>query len=278
MQLLETFKKSVYSPEFYRGLHQRPLSFSFKYFLSIVIVFSLVLTFLGSINLIPAANHFVNEISPGLLEIYPSDLVVTIKGGEVSTNTQEPYYMIFPESAKRALGREDTTTFPKHLVAIDTQNPAAIDNFASYDALLLLTKSKVIIGDAADYQVIKIDEATNFTITKHTLSLFLSKITRLSKWLSPLIVFGVFGFTFLRFSFFLTYLALISLVAFLISKVKNSNLSYRRSFQAALHASSLALLIEFLSFFLLPPVPFLFFFLTLLVLWLNLFARNRATA
>lgn len=273
MKLIEVFKKSVYSPEFYRELQSKPLSFSIKYFYSLVLVFSIILTVLVSAQLIPAGSDFIKRIGPQLLSIYPDDLIITIKNGEVSVNTHEPLYLILPEAAKWESEDKYATDAPKHLLVIDTQNPAALDNFESYSTLVLATKNKIAAGSPDNLRVITLDKNVNFTVTKHTVSIFLNKLSGLSGWLSPIIVFGAFVFFTAFFSTKLIYLFLAAILVWLLAKLKKFNLNYKQSYQAALHAFSLSLLIQVLSFLFLPSVLFLPTVIMLIVVWFN-FPKN----
>ena len=57
--ILEIFKKSIYSPEFYKGLPSEPFSFSLKYFLKLSTILALVVTIIVSFELIPRLNFFL---------------------------------------------------------------------------------------------------------------------------------------------------------------------------------------------------------------------------
>ena len=68
-KFLKLVKESIYSPNFYRSVLGRPLSFSLKYFYTLVLGFSIVLTFYFSFLLVPRFNAILSSVGPAILKI-----------------------------------------------------------------------------------------------------------------------------------------------------------------------------------------------------------------
>jgi hypothetical protein len=65
------FKKSVYSPEFYRELSHKPFSFSLKYFYTLASALAAAFAILITLFLVPAIFAFIRDIGPELANNFP---------------------------------------------------------------------------------------------------------------------------------------------------------------------------------------------------------------
>ena len=97
MQFARTIGQSIYGPDFYRSLFAQPLSFSLKYFFSLVLVLAVVHTATLSYTFIPLLNSFLKNLDSKILAYYPDSLEITIEKGEASSNAEEPYFLPWPE-------------------------------------------------------------------------------------------------------------------------------------------------------------------------------------
>ncbi len=269
MKLIENFKKSIYSPEFYKDLQSKPLSFSIKYFYSLVLVLAVVFTFFISLVAIPLVSDFIKNVGPEFLAVYPEGLTLEIKKGEVSVNQPEPIILPLPENAKSSI--DSTADFkPVNLLVIDTQDQAIGQILEKHQSLAFLSKNQIIFGQPKDFRVISLDDRMTFTVTKQKLSSFIKDLQDLAVWLSPIIVFGIFIFSLFYLSLNLIYFFLGAILVWALAKIKKINLTYRQSYQVALHAFSLSLILESLSFFLLPGIQFLPTLVMVVIVWINL--------
>lgn len=95
---------------------------------------------IGLAFLAPKAETFANEQLAIIQNWYPDELVLTVTGGVLSTNANEPYVLDLP--AEWDANGDD---MPAHAIVIDTS--AAADDFASYDTAVLLTAKSIVAKD-----------------------------------------------------------------------------------------------------------------------------------
>ncbi len=277
LQLIDNFKNSVYSPDFYRSLESKPLSFSVKYFFKLALVFVIVLTTIISFELIPRVNFFLNKLGPELLSSIPEDVEVKIIDGKATSNLVEPFSIPMPPSVL-STQEELEAEIPKNLLVINTQSPFESDKFESYETLLLLTSNTFVRGEENEIQVIKLDSLGDQTITKPFLSSILNKIPIFLKWLSPIVIIILFLVIFAIFLVNLGYALAVAFVIFIFGKIKKAPIRFKKSYQLSLHAISLPILISFVGYLFFPKVGsnvFLFIILSGLIAWVNIFKDQK---
>jgi hypothetical protein len=98
MKFLTKIKNSIYGPKYYQELINLPFSYSLKYFSLFAFIFSLLLVVKFSIFSLPQLYSALNGIGPTIIASYPQELEVSVKGGNVSTNVNEPYFFKAPSS------------------------------------------------------------------------------------------------------------------------------------------------------------------------------------
>lgn len=277
LQLIDNFKNSVYSPEFYRSLESQPLSFSVKYFFKLALVFVIVITTIISFELIPRINFFLNKLGPELLSSIPENVEVKIIDGKATSNLVEPFSIPMPPSFL-STQEELEVKIPKNLLVVNTQSPFESDKFASYDTLLLLTNDTFVRGEENEIQVIKLDSLGDQTITKPYLTSLLNKVPIFLKWLSPIVIIILFLVIFAVFLVNLGYALAVAFVIFIFGKIKKAPIRFKKSYQLSLHAISLPILISFVGYLFFPKVGsnvFLFIILSGLIAWVNIFKDQK---
>lgn len=95
MKIFAKIKDSIYNPEYYKDILQKPFSYSIKYFLFFALIFALVFAIPVSLKLIDGIKN-ISENSPQLANYFPEELTIFIKDGKASTNVQEPYFIKIP--------------------------------------------------------------------------------------------------------------------------------------------------------------------------------------
>lgn len=274
MGFLTLIKKSIYSPEFYRDLRSKPLSFSIKYFYMLALALSLVITAVFSFTLVPTLNSLLKNIGPAVDAYFPDELVVTIRGGEVSVNVPEPYFLPIPAvlenipvSDAGSAGR-----LPKNLVVIDTKNEFSEAAFAEYDTLVLIMKKSVAFSDREGIRIEPLRDIPDYTIDKALLQKFASKTGSFLKYAAPILVFVIFIIAMAIFTFHLVYLFLAALLVWLVMKARGASAGYKKAYQVGVHAMTLGFLLNALLvvvFLPRPNVPFLFTVVLLAVAAVN---------
>lgn len=272
MKTLDIVRKSIYSPDFYRSLFSEPLSFSLKYFYSLVIALSLALTVVFSFRLVQTVNSFFGNLSPAILNRFPDELVVTIRGGEARTNVTEPYFIQLPKGLEDVVSKS-VSVDAQNLLVIDTRSTFTLEKFSSYKTLILLSNDAVAFrGDRSKITIQTLSGITNLRLTKATLSAILEQIEPLAHWIAPLMLFGLFISFMVIWSFKLLYLFFGALLVWGILRLKKIDANYKKAYQIALHAISLGLIFEFFTTAasMRLEIPFLFTIIMLLVAWVNL--------
>jgi len=275
MKFFTLIKESIYSPEFYRGLPSKPLSFSVKYFYMLALALSLVVTVVFSFTFIPAISSFLKNIGPAITAYFPDELVITTKGGEVSVNVPEPYVLPVPPALQVIPmdGAEGKGQMPTNLVVIDTKNEFSETAFAEYDTLVLLMKKSVAFSDGeGKIRIESLGDIPDYTIDKALVQKFASRTGSFLKYLAPILVFGIFFVSLVVFTFYLIYLFLAALLVWLVMKMRRAEAGYKKAYQVGIHAMTLGLILN--TFFLVvflpkPTMPFLFSILLIFVVAVN---------
>ena len=246
MGFLDNIKNSIYEPEFYKKLHSKRLSFSFKYFYSLVSVLAVILTAQFSFQAIPGINFFLTGIGPEIVNAYPQELVVTIKNGQASSNVAEPYFVRTPENIQLEKYRNIPKT--ENLIVIDTKNQFSEESFSKYNALAVLTKASIAFRkDDGRIEIQPLNGIPDLTVDKASVASLVGKLQPFIKFAAPLIVLALFIGFMVSFSAKLVYLLFAALLILLIAKVKNYPLTYKKSYQAGLHIITLPLLLGAIS-------------------------------
>jgi len=157
----------------------------YLYALSTTLAFFGLLPFaIGLAILAPSAETMANEQLAIVQRWYPDELVLTLSGGVLSTNANEPYLLDLPPEWE---GIDEGGT--AHIVVIDTS--ASIDDFDSYDTAVLLTRTSLVAMDdnglrAYDYS--DIDE--NFIVNEALILEGTTALAGMTPWL-PWIAGGI---------------------------------------------------------------------------------------
>lgn len=273
MKFWRIFKSSVYDPSFYRAIGERKTSGAFGYFALLVLVASLI----ASANPIADVAGFVFQSSgekdalrEEVLSIYPDELEITFKNGEISTNVSEPYSIPFPESLKDK-GGEDAE-YPENLLVIDTGKSISADDFEALDTFVILGRDSVGVYQPGRKKVqiqnLENASAEYFVLDKGRFTSLLGTAEGFARWfgfallfLIPFLVFSVW------LSGYLLYLLFGALVIWIVAKIRGTPWGYGTSYKAGLHLLTLPILYGVVSS---PPfIPELhihFFFTGLLAL------------
>ncbi len=246
---LAVAKKSLTSFPYYKEITKAKFSFSVKYLFFLFYLLSLVgsLIFASTVVLfvLPAAPAFIDNVKSKADTFYPKALVVDVKDGIVSTNVREPYVIA-------DLLTIDTTAKVEDIK--DTQTPA------------LVTKNAVVIKDKnTSFRVYTIDPGTNLTIDKAGYDQVVAKVTPLLQYAVPaiivLLILSVLLWPLLAGALSLVwqllYLLLFSALFFLLVKLMKKDLKFKKLYQLAIHASTLPILLAFVTSSLTIQMPVL---------------------
>ncbi len=221
---------------------------SFKLFLA-TLVLALLLTIKPSYevfqNIYPLVKGLDKKIEDTIIEVYPEELVVTIKNGTAKSNVTEPYYITMRKETLEKLfsyQKDSGITRSKiRLLAVDTK--AKAEDFERYQSLALLTENSLVTYRDGDIEIYPLRDIGDMTVNKEFV---LSKykefefLPRAATWLvlsSPLFIFLVH-----LIGQYIAYL-LISFLVYLMVKIKNLTFGFKKTF---MYTSSLTLVLNYI--------------------------------
>ena len=248
MEFFKNIQRSIYDPEFYRGLLTKPFSYSLKYFILFSLLIALVATIYLSLSVLPKINDFLENVSPTVLNYFPDELEIVIEDGLASTNVPEPYFLEMPFGVP-----EDIEMRPnihgygiENLLVIDTRfDEATLEEFKSYNTIMLLNRKTLMYYDENQVAIQSLAGIPNFKLDKGVISSLLAKIVPYFRLVGPVFIVFVFGgyfaFVFLGRMFYLIFAALLIWV---IVKVKKVNIGYEKAYQLGLHLLTASVLYQ----------------------------------
>lgn len=248
----------MFSFSYYHNVVKAPFGFSMKYFLVFSLLLGLAITTIGSAVTIQLVQPFLERIEKRAHNLYPDELVLTIKSGELSTNATEPLrfpipFELFTEVPPAIPDREQ-----QYLVTIDTK--ASIDDYKKYQSVVLLTKTNaVVLDDNGGYRVYPFKKIDDLTVNKQKVNEVVDKLLPYLKYIPVLIAATLFViFVPLMTLMRLLSLLFLSLVLLIPVNIMNLSFSFKKVYQIGLHALTLPTLIQIVmvTFDLNPPIPF----------------------
>ena len=262
--LIQTFQDSIYSKEFYRGLPSRAMSESVYYYLLLVLLAAIIFAVAIGLRFMPAVNIFARTAGPAIIQAFPQDLVIEIKNGQATHNSEDPVMIPNPFSADMPF---------RYLLVVDTKNQLPVQDFDKYDTILLLTNNSIISQEnKGQAKISSLKDSPNVKIDRQQLTYWQNSIQPFLEWLIPIMFIGLFIAGFFVYASFFLRIILAALVIWAFYGMKKINLPFKRAYQVAIHASTLSfVLIGVVSMLFMPfPIwPFLFTVITVVVAIVN---------
>ncbi len=268
MSLLQEFPqilvKSISSREFYQSALKDKFSRALGYFLILTILLAIFKSVAISFAVIPALSQFVDKVATNIVNLYPSDLSVTIEGGKLTTNAKQPYLIpvsnldkILPQ-AKSDINPTNQPE-PENLLVIDTN--ASPSDFPKYKTDVLVTKTGFVISDnqTSGYRFYPFSSDTNVTIDRRYIRSLWSQFSPYTKWIVPVVTAVIWiGLLLWYPSWYSTYLLVGALLLKLILKISGTSLSYGSLYKVGLYSMTLPILVIYFIDGFGISVPFLF--------------------
>jgi len=265
MKIFTRIKKSIYDPQFYFELNEKPLSFSLKYIFSFAVVFGLLIMVQFALLTLPQFKASLDQAGPWIMDNYPEELKTTLINGELTTNVDEPYF-ISDLGVPDDLWKEKN--MPSNMIVIDTQIGADVQYLKEYDTLILVTKTHVLYQDErGKITAQSFEKLPDGTISKESVGKFVEEYSPYIYVLIPLAFLGLFLFSFLYVTYNLAYLLFASLLIMLVAKLLKKQLGYAKSYQFGIHLLTLPILF---TWFVPVGFPLMFTILLLVLAVLNL--------
>jgi len=246
MNIFIQIKNSIYNKEYYKNtIFNESLGDSIKYLAKLSLLLALIGVMIFSFtmpNLMKEVRDFVSSVATE----YPEDLIISLNKGEISINQPEPYFMSTPNE----LLNQENIVFKDNLIVIDTINNYNLETFNEYSTFFLLAKKELItIKKGGGIEVLPLVKYKDIEINKSFImekeSVFFSKyLPLINIFIFPLIYLAMFIGYFVGSLIISFWFALLVLM---ISKIKKINLSYRKSYQYALHAITIILILSLFS-------------------------------
>ncbi len=269
--IFETFKKSIYNPEFYRTAADTNLGDILRYYTKAVFILAIFATAMFSIILVPQGVRFVKYTAPSLVrEYYPADLTVRIEKGEASTNVTEPYAIVGKGGTLEAL----KTTGLENILVIDTTRDFNTRVFEDYKSVALLTKSEVVTRDSGGRITIQeLRGMPDATIDQNTMLGLVEKVRTSLGVIVPVGIFAALIILFFGYVIYLIPLFLFALIPFFLAKLRKIPLTYGGAYKMSIYAVVPGLVLKTLlnisGFFFVPA------YLSLLIFMLVIFTNMR---
>ena len=239
-------------------LKKTPLTFSVKYLFALFMITSFIISSVNISRLISSyPPQKLAKIIVGIEQNYPEDLIITInKNARLTTNYDRPYTMYV-----------NLDGVPTPIFVVDPK--AQPEKIASYGSPLLMTEQEMVITWEKRALPIPYEKGVTFIIDKAEItSITTNLMSFVDSYYLVIVVLFIVMFIGLTMFFFIgriVYLAIISLIAFLIGIHFFKKLTVEKTYQISLHASTGPILLELIVivFGLIVPIPFWFFLLTL---------------
>jgi len=268
MNIFTQIKNSIYNKDYYKNvvLIETPKE-SVKYLARLCLVVALVACIILAF-IIPPVFKIVKIGVSSFATSYPNDLTLSIKNGEATINQPEPYIVKTPGYLTNI--NKSKKPLPENVVVMDTTEPFDLMKFKEHKTISLITKTEIAIvqPDTEEMRIIPLYKFGNIEIDKNWVLNKEKIIVELLPWimfsLIPLIYVGIFLGIFVGMLITLFFYALI---VWLIFKIKKTDMSYHKSYQIALHASTLIILLSIIT----APLGFMNFFIKVLLLGIVVF-------
>jgi len=253
MKIFKTIKSSIYDKYFYKTISNESSKLSFKYFSKFNLVVSLIISFILLILAIPSVLYITKQSTiDKFTSVFPSDLVVTIKNSEISTNQIEPYTI--PMTSLFVSQNNKIPKGPKNLITINTKDEFSFDRYNQSESLVYLSKNIFAVKDSGTS--IKVQQITkgvpDMVIDRDLVSSKLNHYIPYLRYFLPFIfiTFLVFLYIYLFISNVI-FLLVASLIILLISKLMKIKTSYSQIFKIGLYLITAIILLKIFVLFVL---------------------------
>ena len=281
---------SIAHPSRYREFQKESFwaSVRYLYWLLTLTVFVTMFTVLvGFFLSFPEVRQSVAVVEQDLPNLYPAELVVTLKNGKIETNVHEPYFIDLParwqdflrtQEGMNIQGRE-AGELPPHFVTIDTN--ARVEDYSLDKSFVLVTRTAIVLPDKdTSYRVFSLGEAEqDFTMKRELYDQFVTAATpfvrAVPSLLAVLVVVGFLLFPFIGSAFavlgYLCYLLVLVLLVWVVAALMGRKAGYASLYKLSFNALTAPILIIFITNRV--GLSFPFFFSLLYLGWMTAVLR-----
>ena len=259
----------MFSFKYYRDVVTAPFSFSLKFFIAFSFFVGFLITISLGMAIYSPIQVFTTRFQERANTLYPQDLTITIKNGELTTNAKQPYHFSIPFELFLPQAPAIPDDKQEYFLTIDTK--ATPDTYKANRSFFLLTRDSLVIptNDEAT-QTIPFKQFDDLVINKTTVDGFINHVLPLLHLLFPLTIASLLFFLIViwplaRF----VGLVFLSLLLRPISRLMGLQLPFKKILQISLHSHLLPVFIQ-ITMFLFGLQPPILFFNALLFLLYNL--------
>ncbi len=274
MQFFSLIRRSIYDPSFYRGIPRRPFSFTLRYFFTLTVGVAAAASVLVSLRAVPVLRDTLLELGKSFVVAVPQDFTVTIEDGTAQANSATPAVVPLPRTLAHSISASSAL---QYFLVMDPSTPFQQEKFFRLHTVLWLARDAVGVyqGPSAVKVFPLSGEMGKVVLDAAAREKIYIAIQRFSRFIPLVVVLFTFfavGFTLL---WTLAYYLVAALLVWGFARLRRVRLRYRDAYLVAVHAGTLSFILYGLSFGGLARVPFLYTFLLLVVVWLNMPAAPR---
>ena len=237
---------SIYNPAFYTELTSKPFGFSFKYYLKLAVLLSLLATIVFAFSVIPAISAKFDQYGRKFANSYPADLEITITKGQASINRPEPYFIPLSDETPNDLKEKDVI----NLVVIDTKRSFDLTTFENYRTVAWLTKDSIAMyrnSSGNQVQFISLKDVPDTVITRDQVNQLVNRLLPIARALPWFLIPFIFLIGLFYFAYRMVYLLIFALLIWVLLSIMKREIKYRVAYQIGLHAMTLPLIITLLG-------------------------------
>lgn len=264
------------SPSSYKDLKGKSFwsGFWYLYWLLVVTTFiSAVIFAIQATVYMPQIKMWIDQAQQRVPDLYPVELVLTLSGGQLSTNVEEPYVFPLPAGWEAAMvekgEEEEEDQRIQHLLVIDTN--ATVEEYPEYETAVLLTKTAAIARDKNAIKVMLYSEfqkdgVAPITMNREVYTQVMQKalpfldfvpVIVLCMAVAALLLLPWFGAAFGVISYLL-YLLVFTLLSWLIAAIMKRDLGYSALYRLGFYALTPAIIIGWIMERLHVEIPMIF--------------------
>ena len=231
-------------------------SLTVKYFLTLSLLLSIVLSIKISLVQIPQVQKAVVDLSNSARDMFLQDLVITIKDNKWMINKPEPFIVSFPINDSAP---DKDNTDPKNLLVL--YQDGTIENLDDLDTLILVNAKNVLVRESKGFRAYPLENLPNGTITRSDFDGFMNQMLNFAKNLPYLLVAFIFIGTLFYFAVFQgSNVLFFALGVWLISTILKKKIDYTASARITAHATTLPMVIMVITKLVGYQIPISFWF------------------
>ncbi|MFC1608748.1 DUF1189 family protein [Patescibacteria group bacterium] len=264
MKLLKRIGNSVYGPEYYQELVNKPFSYSLKYFALLMLIFG-VIKMITVVIVLPGLLSMTHNIKPVLEDNFPQELEITIANGELSTNVEEPYFIKIDPSWEEAQAEMGDV---ENILTIDTSSVSVVEDAKKYNTAFLVTRDQVVFRSPdGSLDIESLGDLPNMVINRGSVVRFVDTVLPYTKYVYPVVIAVMLLMIPFYALYNFAYMLIGALLVWIVALIKKIDIKYAQSYKLTMHLITLPVLMMAI----LPiAIPFLFTLIVVILAIVNI--------